>query len=111
MGVYQELRHYRELLEPAALDTALFFGALDRSGDGWIDADEFTAVCELLQAGFQRAPRRTWFESLAPSLAASGCWRRTRELLLSGSFDGGIDALLLMTGAALVIKTSRPPIF
>ena len=104
MGVYQELRHYRELLEPAALDTALFFGALDRSGDGWIDADEFTAVCELLQAGFQRAPRRTWFESLAPSLAASGCWRRTRELLLSGSFDGGIDALLLMTGAALVLE-------
>ena len=103
-GLYLELRHYRELLEPAALDTALFFAALDRSGDGWVDAEEFTRLCELLQVGFQRAPRRTWFESLAPSLAASAGWRRTRELLLSSSFEGGIDALLLMTGAALVLE-------
>lgn len=103
-AVCKELNHYREIAHIGDARAALLFAALDRSGDGWISGDEFTRLCELLKVRFQRVPRRSWFEVVAPSLAESRCWRCVRGLVRSGTFDSGIDALLLVAGATLVLE-------
>ena len=104
LAVFAELNYYRAIAHIGEQRAQLLFATLDRSGDSAVDEHEFLSLCELLRIRFERVPRKTWFEVLAPRFASSAAWQRVCGLVRSRRFDFGVDALLVLAGILLVIE-------
>ena len=107
LAMFKELNLYREIAHIGDTRAQLLFAALDRSGDSFVDEAEFLQLSELLRIRFDRVPRRTWVEVLAPAFSASAGWRRMCALVRSRRLDYAVDVLLLLAGGLLIAEEEQ----
>lgn len=104
LAMFKELNLYRDIAHIDRTRAQLLFAALDTSGDSAVDEAEFLGLCEILRIRFERVPRVSWVEVVAPTFAKSEGWKRVCVFVRSPRFDYIVDTLLVLAGALLVIE-------
>jgi len=88
---------------PEARQQAIF-ASLDIDGDGQIEPEEFSRMCEKLRTQFHPTAQRTWFQLLCPALESSRCFVSLSAAILHPAVDWAVDAVLLANFVLMLLR-------